>query len=114
MALNIGESQAVYDLVRYLLSGTDAVPDARAKAAAETLIQRAHTTLAAGFTADQLVEWWPDNAVSILEDLGAVWLDQGTDEPPTLTEIVADIRAHWLGGALEDADLNAAGREALG
>jgi hypothetical protein len=105
MALNIGESQAVYDLVRYLLSGTDAVPEDRARAAAETLIDRAHKTLGAGFTADQLVEWWPDNAVASIES----WAAEVGNEGDTLEAALA-----MLPGYMQDAPLNAAGREALG
>jgi hypothetical protein len=103
----IGEAQAVNDLLHYLFGGTDSVPSDRARAAAETLAHRARAVLNAGITADQVVEWWPDNAVAVVEDWYAD-LGDDVDEDRSLTEAIMFLRA------IQSAPLNAAGREALG
>lgn len=106
----MGEAQAVYDLLRYLFSGTDAVPDDRARSAAVTLAHRAHTRLGAGFDADRVTEWWPDNPVAVLERHHQRWFPE---DPASLTDMLAGINADTLPD-LEDPPLNPTGQEALG
>jgi hypothetical protein len=120
MATNVGESQAVFDLIRYHLFGSDAVTFQRAKGAAQLLAASAHKALGAGPTSVEVGEWFDQaDPVLIMETWGTLWGgvhdEDDVNRPPTYTEVLEDVVQSWIGGRpVYEAALNAQGREVLG